>query len=143
MSSIISLLLSNTAISQQFFSTHWKDGRTDFINNLERGQVRAVYIPFRQNNPLFNISMELKSSASNVEPVTEIIPTTVKTNIYEKSTDSYIIPLPVTEDVENERYVKCENLLKTYVNNNEALKFETQVYAIQLANTTLKIEDLK
>lgn len=104
--------------------------------------VSGVYIPFRHSQPLFNISIETAISKSSpvveavsaVKPTTTTTTTTTTTNAPVKSLTHVETSKPTACDVN--AYMKCEHLLKQHANNNEALKFEVQAYAIQLANTT-------
>lgn len=154
------LLVAINSIKCEFYSTHWQNGTTDFLRQLENSRVKSVYIPFKHNFPLFDISMEkinvsgksvvLAANIDNVRSISST--TTVKPTLFSTTTIKSTtvdaprqvkIPIPTNQQYYEDSYVKCENLLKVYVNDNEALKFEVRVYAIQLANVTVETKDLK
>lgn len=146
---IILLVLINTVFTQ-FQSAHWPNGSTDFVSRLENSRVKGIYIPFRQYNPLLNISMERINNKSQIteavpsriaaasEPVPILTTPTTTTNSQPTSDGPIRIPLPIEDNSS-----RCEILLKTYVDENEALKFEVRVYAIQFADKTVENEEMK
>lgn len=154
----------------EFHSSHWQNGSTDFLSELENSRVRGVYIPFKDNFPLFNISMLPKivthhiSEKPTVLPVKttttqlprtykspRVIPTPAPANAVPVTTThksiqaggSTRVRIPLPHIQEEDPYTRCEKLLKIYVNDYEALRFEVRTYAIQLANSSLETRSLQ
>lgn len=144
----IIILVTCSTVLCQFQSSHWENGTTDFLSEIENKRVKGVYIPFRYNSPLFNLSLERVSETYTTPkpvPVTSpVISTTIsstKSTTKKPDSPTYVnIPIVKTED---NPLIKCENLLKSYVNDHEAMRFEVRVYAIQLANITIENKDLR
>lgn len=142
---VTAAIFSEVSCSEHFQSSHWPNGSTQFLTKLENSQVRGVYVPFRHGSPLFNISMQnikpatIDNNNSNVNymEVASFATTTTTT----ASTPTRIqIPIP-TESAD--RYEKCEDILKSYVNENEGLKFEVRTYAMQYAKKTNENREMK